>query len=67
MCEVNRQRRIGWEHLSSTPSSDVIKCAFVSAAVYAELRHHFLPHAATTFLTFNCPQLSRALADLYGL
>lgn len=55
------------EHLSSSPSSAIIKCAFASAAVYAELRHHFLPHAAATLPAFNCLQLSRALTDLYSL
>lgn len=47
--------------------SAIIKCVFVSAAAYAELWHHFLPHAAATFLVFNCLQLSRSLTDLYGL
>lgn len=62
MCEVNRQRRIRWS--VSLPSLNVL---FVSTAVYAELRHHFLPHAAATFLVFNCPQLSRSLTDTDSL
>lgn len=49
---------------SSSSSSTIIKCVFVSEAIKAELRHHFLPHAAATFSAFNCPQLSRSHTDL---
>lgn len=49
---------------SSSSSSTIIKCVLVSVAIKAELRHHFLPHAAATFSVFNCPQLSRSHTDL---